>query len=172
MEGTERSFVDIVTGSVGLIALLIMIFILSKWVNTTVKLDVEASTINNKYPLFILLEKDKYEELGRASVICDPSYLPDNTAKNNLDKMCEFFVLKNLNYVTPEESWVIFDEFLQKEFMKDKFYIFSLIKPSGVSVYKDKVLFYVDKYKIDQGSTPLPDNWRYEIKKMNRENNG
>jgi len=159
----ERPFIDLIVGTMGVLCLFIIIFLLSSWHNAKIVLKINASIMNGKYPMFVICSQSKNSSIGLATLVCVDDYLTEPSLKKDLKNMCETLKIEGLGQVTPEESWEIFERFLVSHFLKDKFYIFSLIKPSGVEVFKEKLDPLLRRLNLEMGFIPIPENWEFSI---------
>jgi len=159
----ERPFLDLISGAIGVLALFIVIFLLSSWHNAKIILKIRASTFHGKYPIFVICEKHKNSSIGYGILVCNKEYLPNKDLKMELNKMCEYLEIEGLNEVSPKESWDLFEDFITKRFLKNKFYIFVLIRPSGVSIFKRKLDPLLREHKLSMGFMPIPEDWDFSI---------
>ncbi|WP_177193520.1 hypothetical protein [Thermodesulforhabdus norvegica] len=148
---------DIITGAIGIFALAIIIIVTHNLSNARIMLDVQATLQHNRYPLFVICEKDK------AILLCNPSYLPEENAKKALRDMCDYLELTGINKASPEESWKIMGTFISSKWFDRKlFYIFALIRPSGVKTFY-KLDNLLVSLTIESGYMPIPEDWDIKV---------
>lgn len=163
----ERPFLDVISGAIGILCLFIVIFLLSSWSNSKIILNINASKMHGKYPMFVICNKEKSPDTSKsksiATLVCRDEYLPDESLKADLKAMCESSTLNELSDITEEEAWLIFENFLNSGFNKEKFYIFSLIKPSGVDIFRRKLDPLLLKLEIESGYIPISEGWEFSL---------
>jgi hypothetical protein len=153
----EQSSMNFATVILGLVAVFVVVIVITAMSNAKITLDVKARKINGRSPLFVIFEKD------RAMVLCTAPYSLSDEAKGSLQNICGFLDSMNLSSASPEESLNALNALLSSPtFDKNQFYIFGLIKPSGVrAFYKlESVLTAED---LNGRFAPIPENWNFRI---------
>lgn len=155
--GFERSFMDIITGGLGLLAVFIVIIAIYALTNAKIGLQIKANRIDDKYPLFIICEKNQ------AVVVCDESYLPSDALRASLQRMCGFLESMKSSTASAGESWNVIEKFLSSsQFDKRQFYVFAIIRPSGLKAFY-RVASILRAEGLGQSVTPIPESWGFNV---------
>ncbi len=154
MIDSERSFIDIITGSIGILTLVIVILVLLSVINATIVINVDAPLQNDKFPFFIECKEKK------ALIVCRNSYLPNNEAKISLFEMCQYLKTIGITKADQEETWDILDTFLNSSYFdSDNFYIFAFLRSDGYQSFQE-LQKIVDSSDVGFGYIPVESSWK------------
>lgn len=153
MKYNEKAFIDIITGAIGVLCLLIIILMLRTVINAKISLNVEAPIKNGKYPMFMICKNDSLE------FVCRNTYLPSSSAQKELLEMCNSLKLAGISDADEAKRWVILKKFFSSEwFDSQTFYVYAFIKPDGIATY-NALNQILRSNRIDVGYTPIAENW-------------
>ena len=150
---------DIMTGAIGILSLFIVVLSLHSVTNANIELEIDPPAKNDLYPLFITCSGEKLLPL------CDDIYLDSQELKKSLREMCLPLNTVGIQGADRDQTWSILKKFFSSNwFDRRHFYVFALIRPSGIDNYKKlRVLLYENS--IRSGYLPVPENWHIKVKK-------
>lgn len=153
MDYIERPFIDIMTGAIGILALLIMVLAMYTITNAKIELEVDAPIKNDLYPMFAVCEDEK------VVLVCRNSYLGPQDMKNSLMDTCVSLRDAGIASADQEQQWDIMSNFFSSNwFDREHFYVFALIRPRGVASF-NKLRIMLEQNSIHSGYIPIPENW-------------
>ncbi len=153
VEHNERPFSDIITGSIGIFALIIIILTMFTVINAKITLDIEAPIKNDKYPFFVMCDGQDL------NVVCRNTYLPNTRTQNQLLDMCNSLKIAGIQKASSKQRWVILNKFFSSNlFNNDHFYVFSFIRPNAIATF-NKLNRMLEDNNVSVGYTPVAKSW-------------